>query len=101
MLFDGFTGNTINRTSLSTDWATPIAISPDGSQVAIGDREGSVTLWSPGSANRQVQIAVPGRKEGHTWPMPFAALVIWAAICWFIWSRRRRIEQLPEMEESS
>jgi WD40 repeat protein len=94
VLLDGLTGKAISRIPSPSQYVNSIAISPDGSRVAIADHEGGLTMWSPGSTSRQ--IAVPGRKEGHTWPMPFAALVIWAGVCWFIWSRRSRIQRLPD-----
>ncbi len=88
MLVDGSTGRTLN--TLRLDYVTSLAISPDGNQIAIGDYSGDLKLWTPGSGNEPKRVAIPGRTNAYTWPLPFAALVIWAVICWRIWARRNR-----------
>ena len=91
MFVDGITGRALDR--LSSPYLTSIAISPDGNRIAIGDYGGSLRLWSPGRGSPPKQIVVPGRTNAYTWPLPFAALVIWAGICYWIWVRRKRAKE--------
>jgi WD40 repeat protein len=91
MLVDGSTGQSLG--TLRSDYVTSLAISPDGEQIAVGDYSGYLKLWTPGSGNEPKQIAIPGRTDAYTWPLPFAALVIWAIACWCIWAKRNRTKR--------
>lgn len=88
MFVDGSTGKTLN--TLRSDYVSYIAISPDGKQIAIGDYSGDLKLWTPASGNEPKRVAIPGRTNAYTWPLPFTALVLWAVICGCIWARRNR-----------
>ena len=99
MFVDGSTGQTLN--TLRSDYVTSIAISPNGTQIAIGDYNGDLRLWTPANGNELKRIVIPGRTNTFTWPLPLAALVIWTAICWAIWARRKRTAGRQSMPTST
>jgi WD40 repeat protein len=94
ILFDVDTGRRLGMLRLDNG-ATSVAVSPDGGVVAVGDWNGSLTLWDPTAEGEARTIAVPGRAS-YSWPLPLAALFVWAGFCCVIWVRRRRHRSLHQ-----
>ena len=55
---------------ISPSAVTTIAFSPDGTQIAVGDRDGLITLWDVES---QEQIATTGQASGYITGLTFSA----------------------------
>jgi WD40 repeat protein len=60
--------------------ATAIALSPDGTWLAIGDSTGRVALYDAVSGRQSWTVSAPGRYR-PPWTAPAAALVVWMLIC--------------------
>jgi WD40 repeat protein len=59
------------------DGSTAVAISQDGSQVAVGDSNGDVSLYEFTSGQQVWQVTPSGRKR-MTWPIPIGCLFVWS-----------------------
>ncbi len=68
---------------------TSLEYSPDGATLAIGDWTGHVSLWNPVTGQMAWTVKAPTTPEDLSVYF-FAALALWAIVCYAIWEIRRR-----------
>jgi WD40 repeat protein len=71
------------------DGSTAVAISQDGSHVAVGDSDGHVSLYEFNSGKLVWKATPPSRKR-MTWPIPTCCLVAWSFLAAVMYVRSRR-----------
>jgi WD40 repeat protein len=78
-VFDLASGERTN--SMLVGSASALAFSPDGRSLAVGDRDGNVSLFDVRTAEREWTTTPPGRYR-WAWTLPAPFLVIWCLIVW-------------------
>jgi len=68
------------------DSISALAISPDGTKVAVGDYNGLVSLYDFETGVQKWKVQPPG-SHGLTWPIPFACLLLWCMIAFWMFRR--------------
>ena len=75
----------------SSNWNDPscLAFSPDGTQLAVGDFNGLVSLVDVATGDQLWQVSPPSA-ENWTWTIPYALLGAWSIACIYLAWRKTR-----------